>query len=132
MANEKITVMATAAVLGPGGAKLAVGKVYVFDDSPYVRILIKSGDVELVDPPSLSYIDDLKTERPMIGFTPIPNIPSFEEPVVEVPIEEPPVLEEIKPKRIKRSSKYSSFKEVEKEELNDNAEEQGTETDEEV
>jgi len=53
MLQGKITVLVQYQVNGPGGIKLLVGKVHEFDDSPYVRLLIKSGTVTLIDPPSL-------------------------------------------------------------------------------
>lgn len=56
--SEKITILVTSSVLGPRGQKLVVGRIHEFDDEPYVRILIKSGAVELIDPPSLDYIDN--------------------------------------------------------------------------
>lgn len=49
----KITVLSQTNVLGPNGIKLKAGQVVALEDSPYVRILIKSGSVALVDPPSL-------------------------------------------------------------------------------
>lgn len=52
MLKQRITVLAQAQVNGPSG-KLQFGKVYELDDSPYIRILVKSGTVTLIDPPSL-------------------------------------------------------------------------------
>lgn len=53
MLKEPITVHVQAQVAGPGGIKLVAGKVHTLEDSPYVRVLIKSGSVTLIDPPSL-------------------------------------------------------------------------------
>lgn len=53
MLKQRITVFVQAMVAGPGGLKLKPGKVHELEDSPYVRILVKSGTVSLVDPPSL-------------------------------------------------------------------------------
>lgn len=53
MLKQKITVLAQAMVGGPGGIKIKPGKVYELEDSPYVRILVKSGTVTLIDPPTL-------------------------------------------------------------------------------
>lgn len=53
MLKQKVKVLAQAQVIGPGGIKLQVGKVYDLEDSSYVRILVKSGTVSLIDPPSL-------------------------------------------------------------------------------
>lgn len=51
--KDPITVLVQATISGPGGVKLRPGKVHTLDDSSYVRILIKSGNVALIDPPSL-------------------------------------------------------------------------------
>lgn len=51
--DNLITVEVLARVQGPGGIKLIPGKVVALEDSPYVRLLVKSGNVLLVDPPSL-------------------------------------------------------------------------------
>lgn len=48
----KITLLVQAAVGGPNG-KLKPGQIVVLDDSEYVRVLLKSGTVSLIDPPSL-------------------------------------------------------------------------------
>lgn len=52
MLDSPITVLAQS-VVAVGRKKLKAGQYYTFDDSPYLRILIKSGLVALVDPPSL-------------------------------------------------------------------------------
>lgn len=96
MLKEPITVIAHTTVGGPDGEKLLAGKVYELQDSPYVRVLIQSKTVSLVDPPSLdpkflekagyelcegySYDEEIVEEEPAV------NNP--EEPVVNTP-EEP-------------------------------------------
>ena len=60
MLKDKVTVLAQSTVRGPDGKKTQAGKFYKYDDSPYLRILVKSGSVTLVDPPSL---DDEYLER---------------------------------------------------------------------
>jgi len=52
MLTQKITVVCHSNVGGPNG-KLFANHIYELDDSEYVRTLIKSGNVSLVDPPSL-------------------------------------------------------------------------------
>lgn len=52
MITQKITVVCHSNVGGPNG-KLFANHIYELDDSDYVRTLIKSGNVSLVDPPSL-------------------------------------------------------------------------------
>lgn len=52
MLKTPITVVCHANVAGPNG-RLFANNVYVLDDSEYVRTLIKSENVSLVDPPSL-------------------------------------------------------------------------------
>lgn len=49
----QITVQVLAKVQGPNGIRLSPGKIVTLEDSPYVRVLLKSGNVLLVDPPSL-------------------------------------------------------------------------------
>lgn len=51
--KQPITVLVQATVAGPKGHKLRTGQIVELEDSPYTRILIKSGTVALVDPPSL-------------------------------------------------------------------------------
>lgn len=53
MLKHPITVIVHTTVGGPDGNKLIPGQVYELDDSEYVRLLIKSATVSLVDPPSL-------------------------------------------------------------------------------
>jgi len=53
MLKENITVLVQTTVAGPKGHKLRPGKVVELEDSPYTRLLIKSGTVSLIDPPSL-------------------------------------------------------------------------------
>lgn len=48
-----VTVLVHARVQGPSGLRMSVGQLVTLEDSPYVRLLIQSGNVELVDPPSL-------------------------------------------------------------------------------
>lgn len=52
MLKDPITIFVHSTVGGPNG-KLLPDRVYELDDSPYVRLLIKSGTVSLIDPPSL-------------------------------------------------------------------------------
>lgn len=52
MLKDPITVLVHTTVGGPNG-KLLPNQVYELDDSPYVRLLIKSETVSLIDPPSL-------------------------------------------------------------------------------
>lgn len=52
MLRQLITVLCHSNVGGPTG-KLFVNNLYELEDSEYVRTLIKSGTVSLVDPPSL-------------------------------------------------------------------------------
>jgi hypothetical protein len=49
----QITVLVRSTVGGPDGVKLRPGQVVTLEDSDYVRILLKSDTVELIDPPSL-------------------------------------------------------------------------------
>lgn len=53
MLKELITVLVQSTVGGPDGVKLRPGQVVSLEDSPYVRVLVQSGTVELIDPPSL-------------------------------------------------------------------------------
>lgn len=53
MLKQLITVMVQSMVSGPDGNKLRPGQVVELEDSEYVRILVKSGTVTLIDPPSL-------------------------------------------------------------------------------
>jgi hypothetical protein len=53
MLKDPITILVQSTVSGPSGIKLKHGEVAVLEDSPYVRILVKSGAVSLIDPPSL-------------------------------------------------------------------------------
>lgn len=53
MLKDPITILVHTTVGGPNGYKLIPNEVYEFEDSPYVRLLIKSGTVSLIDPPSL-------------------------------------------------------------------------------
>lgn len=64
MPEDKITVLVSARVMGPMGAKLQPGTVVELDDGPYTRILIKSGDVLLIDPPSLDpeFLEKLRSD----------------------------------------------------------------------
>lgn len=80
--KDPITVHVQAQVAGPGGIKLVPGKVHTLEDSPYVRVLIKSGSVTLIDPPSLDlfYLERAGYEL-REGFS-YPE-PLEEEPVVE-------------------------------------------------
>lgn len=55
---ELITFKVHAKMKGPVGYSLKPGHIYYFEDSPYIRILLKSSSVELIDPPSLDYIDN--------------------------------------------------------------------------
>lgn len=52
MLKDPVTVLVQSMVVGPNGARLKPGQVVTLDDSPYVRILVKSGTVSLIDPPS--------------------------------------------------------------------------------
>lgn len=85
MAAEIITMKVNATVKGPRGERLHRGSFVSFPDSPYVRIMLKSGKVELVDPPSLDYIDgpamlEAKVEAPVVEEA------KTEEPKVEKPV----------------------------------------------
>lgn len=53
MMGDKITVLVSAQVMGPMGLRLKPGTVVELDDVPYTRLLVKSGQVFLIDPPSL-------------------------------------------------------------------------------
>lgn len=72
---ENITLKVNINVLGPNGDKLRPGQFVVFPDSPYVRALVNGGAVELVDPPSFSYIDDPEPAK----------VPEVKEPEVKEP-----------------------------------------------
>lgn len=63
MLKQKITVLCHANVAGPNG-KLFANHIYELDDSEYVRTLIKSENVSLIDPPSLdpAYLESLGYE----------------------------------------------------------------------
>lgn len=52
MLRDPITVLVQSTVAGPNG-KLKVGEIVKLADSEYVRILVNSGTVSLIDPPSL-------------------------------------------------------------------------------
>lgn len=78
MAAEYILVRVNRHVQGPGGERLSRGQFVSLSDSPYVRALIRGGSVDLVDPPSLEYIDGpAKVEEPKV------EEPKVEEPKVE-------------------------------------------------
>lgn len=84
---ELITFKVNSIVKGPYGERLTAGTFVTYPDSPYLRIMLKSGLVELVDPPSLDYID-----KPEILEAPKPVVEAVEvveEPKVEAPKEEP-------------------------------------------
>lgn len=117
--SNKITILATSGVQGPNGFKLVVGKHYEFDDSKYVRILVESGAVELVDPPSFDYIDRPAVKDFHVGGT-------IEKPVAVSEIYGTEPLNPVK--------SYKKIKEVKKEDsygIDINNEEKGT-TNEEV
>lgn len=106
----KVTVLSQTNVLGPNGLKLRAGQVVALEDSPYVRILIKSGSVALVDPPSL---DDeylvaigLKEAAPVakeeVAIAPAPKV---EPAKVEEKKEEPKLSEKLfTPKKAEKTS----------------------------
>lgn len=52
MLTQLITILCHSNVGGPNG-KLFTNNIYELEDSEYVRTLIKSGTVSLIDPPSL-------------------------------------------------------------------------------
>lgn len=71
---EQITVRVNRYVKGPNGDKLHPGDFVPLSDSPYTRALIKGGSVELVDPPSLDYLDKPKAaEKPKVEEKPKPK-----------------------------------------------------------
>lgn len=53
MLKDPITILVMSMVTGPDGKKLKPGKIYEYEDSARLRILVKSGTVSLIDPPSL-------------------------------------------------------------------------------
>lgn len=53
MLKQPITILVHTSVGGPDGSKLFPNHVYEVEDGEYTRVLIKSGLVSLIDPPSL-------------------------------------------------------------------------------
>lgn len=120
MALETITVMVHSAIVGPSGTKLKAGKITTLEDSSYVRLLIKSGRVTLIDPPSLE-------EEYLIRAGIIDKPEEIaEEPVVEkAPIETKD--HGFLTKLPKKESKVSAEPAVEKVSVEDNPNEDGVE-----
>lgn len=83
MYTDKVTLQIHGKVKGPGGINLRAGQIAVLDDSPYVRVLIKSGSVSLIDPPSLDaeYLHSAGLLRKGEVYNP----PAKEEPKTEEP-----------------------------------------------
>lgn len=84
MLKQKLTILARS-VARVGQTKLVPNKIYDFEDSAYLRILIKSGRVTLIDPPSLDpeYLEKAGYELQEGYSYPEPKEPAKEEPKVE-------------------------------------------------
>lgn len=129
MLKDPITVLVQSNISGPGGIKLKPGKIHILEDSPYVRILVKSGSVSLIDPPSLDleFLEAAGYELRDGYAYPIKSEP--EKPVekvvessIEKAVEKPPVdgyLTKISKKVIKVSEEPSQ--KASKEEKKDSA-----------
>lgn len=89
MLKEPVTVLVQAVVAGPNGLKLKPGQIVTLDDSHYVRILVKSGAVSLIDPPSLDpeYLEKAGYELKEGHSYPVKAEPLNEENTVD-PIKE--------------------------------------------
>lgn len=85
MLKQMITVICNTNVGGPDGLKLIAGKVYELDDDPYVRILILSETVSLIDPPSLDpEFLEMHGYELCDGYSyPEKTVESVEEPVIK-------------------------------------------------
>jgi hypothetical protein len=87
MLKDPITVLAHAVVRGPDGRKTRAGKFYTYEDGPYLRILLKSDSVTLVDPPSLDpeYLEKAGYQL-REGYSYPEKVETKEQPVVETPV----------------------------------------------